>query len=148
VGFWNCLSEDIIRSYKKSLSNLYFYITFIFWIKTSLTWLFLRLKLYQRHSQHKWGLLLHCLMCSYLYWHLLTFVTCEFGLFQVGWGFDQPSLVEGVAAHGRGVGMRWSIRFLPNQTILWFYDSTNITYSLLNSDISVLSKTICVTQNN
>ena len=25
---------------------------------------------------------------------------------QVGWGFEQPALVEGVPAHGRGVGTR------------------------------------------
>jgi len=24
---------------------------------------------------------------------------------QIGWGFEQPGLVEGVPAHGRGVGM-------------------------------------------
>jgi len=28
---------------------------------------------------------------------------------QVGWGFEQLGLVEGVPAHGRGVGTRWSI---------------------------------------
>jgi len=37
---------------------------------------------------------------------------------QVGWGFEQPGLVEGVPAHGRGVGTRLSIRSLPTQTIL------------------------------
>jgi len=36
---------------------------------------------------------------------------------QVGWGFEQPGLVEGVPAHGRGVGTR-SIRSFPIQTIL------------------------------
>jgi len=25
---------------------------------------------------------------------------------QVGWGFDQPGLVEGMLAHGRGIGTR------------------------------------------
>ena len=25
---------------------------------------------------------------------------------QVGWGFEQPGLVEGVLAHGRGIGTR------------------------------------------
>jgi len=25
---------------------------------------------------------------------------------QVGWGFEQPGLLEGVPAHGRGVGTR------------------------------------------
>ena len=32
---------------------------------------------------------------------------------QVGRGFEQPGLVEGVPAHGRGVGTRWSLRSLP-----------------------------------
>lgn len=37
---------------------------------------------------------------------------------QVGQNFAQPGLVEGVPAHGRGVGTGWSLRFLPTQTIL------------------------------
>jgi len=37
---------------------------------------------------------------------------------QVGWGFEQPGLVEGVIVHGRGVGTRRSLRSLPTQTIL------------------------------
>jgi len=37
---------------------------------------------------------------------------------QPGWGFEQPGLVEGVPAHGRGVGTRVSLRFLPTQTIV------------------------------
>ena len=41
---------------------------------------------------------------------------------QVAWDFEQPGLVEGVPAHGRGAGMRWAIRCLPTQTILWVYD--------------------------
>jgi len=41
---------------------------------------------------------------------------------QVGWGSEHPGLVEGVPAHGRGAGMRWSIRSLPTQTVPWFYD--------------------------
>ena len=41
---------------------------------------------------------------------------------QAGQGFDQPGLVEGVPAHGRGGGTGWSIRSLPAQTIIWFYD--------------------------
>jgi len=28
---------------------------------------------------------------------------------QVGWSSKQPGLVEGVPAHGRGVGTRWSL---------------------------------------
>jgi len=31
--------------------------------------------------------------------------------------------VEDVPADGRGVGIRWSFRYLPTLTILWFYDS-------------------------
>ena len=36
----------------------------------------------------------------------------------VGRDFEQPGLVEGVLAHGRGVGMRWSLKGL--RTILGF----------------------------
>jgi len=32
---------------------------------------------------------------------------------QAGRGFEQPGLVEGVPARGRGVGTRWFIRLLP-----------------------------------
>ena len=39
---------------------------------------------------------------------------------QVGRGFEQPGLVEGVPAHGRGVVTRWPVTSLPTQTILWF----------------------------
>ena len=39
---------------------------------------------------------------------------------QVGWGFEQPDLVEDVSAHGRGGGTLMSF---PTQTILWFHDS-------------------------
>ena len=41
---------------------------------------------------------------------------------QVGWSSEQPGLVGDVPAHGRGVGTRWSLRFLPTLTILWFCD--------------------------
>jgi len=37
---------------------------------------------------------------------------------QVGRGFEQPGLVEGVPAPGRGVGIGWSLRSLPTQAIL------------------------------
>jgi len=37
---------------------------------------------------------------------------------QAGWGFEQPGLVEGVPAHGRGVGTRRALRLLLNRTIL------------------------------
>ena len=32
---------------------------------------------------------------------------------QVGRGWEQPGLVEGVPAHGKGVGTGWSVRSLP-----------------------------------
>ena len=35
--------------------------------------------------------------------------------------------MEDVPAHGRVVGTRWSLRSLPNQTVLWFYRSVNET---------------------
>ena len=37
---------------------------------------------------------------------------------KVGWGFEQPDLVEGVPAHGRVVGLDDLERSLPTQTIL------------------------------
>jgi len=37
---------------------------------------------------------------------------------QVGWGFEQPGLVEGVPAHGRGVGTTQCSRSLVTQTVL------------------------------
>lgn len=37
---------------------------------------------------------------------------------QVGWRSEQPDLVKGVPAYGRGVGTRWSLRFLSAQAIL------------------------------
>ena len=40
---------------------------------------------------------------------------------QAGWSSEQPGLVEGVHAHGRGVGTRWSLRSLPTQTVLWYF---------------------------
>jgi len=43
---------------------------------------------------------------------------------QVGWSSEQPGLVEGVPAHGRGVGTRWSLRSLTTLTILWFYNAS------------------------
>ena len=50
---------------------------------------------------------------------------------QAGCGFEQPGLVEGVPAHGRGAGTRGSVRSFTTETILrfcdfmilWFYDS-------------------------
>jgi len=37
---------------------------------------------------------------------------------QIGPGFVQSGLVEGVPAHGRRVGTTWSLRPLPTQPIL------------------------------
>jgi len=45
---------------------------------------------------------------------------------QVGWSSEQPGLMEGVPADGRGVGTGWSSRSLPTQTILWIYDSMKL----------------------
>jgi len=42
---------------------------------------------------------------------------------KVGRGFGLPGLLEGVPAHGRGIGNRGYRRHLPTQTILWFYYS-------------------------
>jgi len=51
---------------------------------------------------------------------------------QVGWGPGQPCLVLNVEAGGpacgRGIGASWSLRSLPTQAILWFYD---LRYTLL-----------------
>jgi len=42
---------------------------------------------------------------------------------QVGWGSEQPDLVEDVPAHGRGVGLDGLQRSLPTQTVLSFDDA-------------------------
>jgi len=42
-----------------------------------------------------------------------------------GWmGPEQPELVGGTPAHGSGVGTGWTLRCLPAQIILQFYDSS------------------------
>lgn len=41
---------------------------------------------------------------------------------QDGQGFEQSVLVEDVLTHGRGVGTRWTLRSLPIQVSLWFYE--------------------------
>lgn len=41
---------------------------------------------------------------------------------QVGWGCRQPDLV-GKPADSRRAGTRWSLKSLPSQTVLWFYNS-------------------------
>lgn len=43
---------------------------------------------------------------------------------QVRWDPEQPDLVNDITSHGRGVGTRWSLRFLPfynSGTKLWFH---------------------------
>ena len=54
---------------------------------------------------------------------------------QVGWGPEQPGLVldmeVGGSACSRGVGSWWSLRFLPTQAILWFYDSVILCWRAL-----------------
>ena len=37
---------------------------------------------------------------------------------QVGLGFEQPGVVEGVPAYSRGIGTIWSLRSLPAQIVL------------------------------
>ena len=37
----------------------------------------------------------------------------------------QPELVEGSPAHGRGIGTKRSLRSIPSQNILLFYDVIN-----------------------
>jgi len=37
---------------------------------------------------------------------------------QVGQGFEEPGLVEGIPAHGREVGTRGYIRSFPTETVL------------------------------
>ena len=42
---------------------------------------------------------------------------------KVWWDFEQPGLVEGVPAHGRGIGTKWSLKVPSNSNhsmILWF----------------------------
>lgn len=40
---------------------------------------------------------------------------------QIGWSFEQPGMVEYVPAHVREGGTRYSLRRLPTQIVLWFY---------------------------
>ena len=64
----------------------------------------------------------------------LYFFGCVQG--QVWWRRGKPGLVKCVSAHVRGVGTRWSLRFLPMQTILWsmilwFYDTVTCNKKLI-----------------
>jgi len=69
---------------------------------------------------------------------------------QVGWSFEQPGLVEGVPVHGRGGGIRWSVRSLPTQTILWFYVLGNCRRLQKIQSFSlhiVIAETVTISQN-
>lgn len=45
-------------------------------------------------------------------------VVYQCGSVAVGWHSEQFDLVETIPAQGRKVGLRWSSRFLPTQTVL------------------------------
>ena len=55
---------------------------------------------------------------------------------QAGWGFEQPGIVEGVPAHGRGRGTRWSLRSLPTQIIVWFCDCETVNHEVLRTKLN------------
>jgi len=57
---------------------------------------------------------------------------------QVGWGSEQPDVVEDVPAHCSGVGLHNVSRSLPTQTILSFYD-----YLFSNTKNQTQYNTIC-----
>jgi len=65
---------------------------------------------------------------------------------QVGRGLGQSDLVFDLAAdspaYGKGLGTGWSLRFLPTQDILWFWDSMMILWFFLPSSISWWDKTL------
>jgi len=68
---------------------------------------------------------------------------------QVGWGCEQPGLVEDVPVHGRGIVTRWSLRSLPNPTILWFYDTGFHVFRLweflfVSSSLICTSVALCI----
>ncbi|XP_051493829.1 GPN-loop GTPase 2 isoform X1 [Apus apus] len=66
---------------------------------------------------------------------------------QVGWGLEQPGLVGGVPAHAGG-GTGWSLRSLPTQTSLEFYEEGS---SLLPSEflgVSLQLSTWIITQRS
>ena len=50
---------------------------------------------------------------------------------RVGWDPGQPDLVEGVAAHGKGVGNGRALRSLPTQAIMLFCDSMIISLACI-----------------
>jgi len=60
----------------------------------------------------------------------------------LGTSSEHPGLVEDVPTHGRGVGTRRSLRSLPTQTILWFYDSKILTFSEIYVAAAPMSKKI------
>lgn len=51
---------------------------------------------------------------------------------------EQPGLAESAPAHGREVGIRWSLWSLPTQTILSFYDSIILSFICLNPKVKIL----------
>lgn len=54
-------------------------------------------------------------------------------------GFEQPGVVEVVPVHVQ-IGTRWSLGFLPNEVVLWFYDISSLLLyrTLLSSDTCAL----------
>ena len=52
---------------------------------------------------------------------------------QIGWDPGQHDLAEGIPAHGKGVGNRRALRFLPTQAILWFCDSMIISLACIET---------------
>lgn len=58
------------------------------------------------------------------------FVTRMWQSSHFGWGLSQLDLVGDIPAHSTWGGYSWSLRSLPTQIILWFYDSkSSLIYS-------------------
>lgn len=57
------------------------------------------------------------------------------GICLTWWGFEQSGLGQNVPAHARGVGLSWSLRSLPAQTVPWYCGSAcfECQQKLLNS---------------
>jgi len=61
---------------------------------------------------------------------------------QIGWGFEQPELVEGAPTHSGEAGTRWSLRFFATQIILWFHVQVHthghdVSFQLLFQNLNV-----------
>ena len=67
---------------------------------------------------------------------------------QVGWGFEQPGLVEGVPAHGSGIGTRWSLRSLPTHTLLWFCDNSHSALLRVSLNVYPCGSPVTATAQN